>query len=106
MALTKLVQFYMKDVHCDPDGLADYYNAFSQPYDGKVKKVVMHPQKRFGEPLVESCGISAQTLYEASITECGLEAAAYVYEVEPEDVDIACRYIDHITPPPREQIAA
>lgn len=106
MALTKLVQFYMRDMHFDPDGLAESFDAFSQPYDGKVKKVIMHPQKRFGEPLVESCGVSAQTLYEASISEGGIEAAAYVYEVEPEDVDIARRYIDYITPPSGEQIAA
>lgn len=105
-ALRRVVEVYMQDLKFKPDGLVEFYTAFSRPYKNKVKKIVLHPEKRFGEPLVESCGITPQTLYEASITEGSIEAAADMYEVEPEDVDIACRYIDHLTPSTAHNIAA
>lgn len=106
MALTKLVEFYMRDLHFNPDGLAEFYEAYCRPYNGNTKRVVLHPGRRFGEPLVESCGITPQTLYEASLTEGSIEAAAYIYEVDQGDVDIACRYIDYLTPPTDEKVAA
>ncbi len=106
MALTKIVEFYMSDLHFNQEGIAESYEALSRNYRDKIKKIVLRPERRFGEPIVESCGITPQTLYDASMAEGSIDDAAYMYGVEAEDVDISCRYIDHLTPKTGDKAAA
>lgn len=103
-AITKVIELYKRDLHYSSEGLAEFYRAYHHVYNDAPKYVVMHPKRRFGEPMVDACSISAIELYEASIAEGGMEKAAYLYEVELDDVDLACRYIDYLSPIPPENI--
>ena len=94
LVMTQVAELYMKDVGFDPTGLAALYTAFE--YQNCV--IRMDPRLRFGEPLLPSCGYSAQTLWEASISEGSITNAAKVYQVKEDEVETACRYIDLISP--------
>lgn len=87
-----IVELYLKDLAFGADGLAELYQA----YAWRDRMVVMDPRHRFGEPIVADSGYTAQSLWQASITEGGFEAAAEAYGVEPEDVEVAYRYYDHL----------
>ncbi len=56
----------------------------------------MHPDRRFGEPLVTSCGYTARALFESYHAEGGVAAAAEAYGVTREEVELACSYFDHL----------
>ena len=56
----------------------------------------MNPKRRFGEPIVKSYSYTAETLWEASIAEGGIGAAARAYDVDFENVTLACDYYDHL----------
>ena len=84
--LTRIIEMYLQDLSYDAEGLAEKY----RPFPG----IVMNPAIRFGEPMVESCGITAQTLWDSVQAEGGFTPAAEVHGVEPGDVITACRYID------------
>jgi hypothetical protein len=90
--LTKVIEVYLRDLTFNPEGLAAAYRAFAW----KDFEVVMDPAVRFGEPLVKSCGYSAQALWEASLSEGGIENAARAYGVKVREVELACRYFDHL----------
>jgi uncharacterized protein (DUF433 family) len=90
--LTKVVEIYLLDLTFDDQSLASQYCAFR--YGDAV--VDMKPTIRFGEPLVTSCGYSAQTLWEASKSEGSIEAAAKAYGVRAEEIEVACRYYDYL----------
>lgn len=91
--ITEVVELYMRDLSFDATGLARSYNAFSW----RDLTIVMDPQRRFGEPLVTSCGYSAMSLWEAAKNEGSMDAAAAAYGVRPDEVEIACRYFDHLS---------
>jgi uncharacterized protein (DUF433 family) len=90
--LKEVVILYKEDLGYDSTGLANLYHAFH--WNGCI--VDMNPHIRFGEPIVTSCGYSAQTLYEAALAEGSIEAAAKAYGVKKREVDAACRYFDHL----------
>jgi uncharacterized protein (DUF433 family) len=90
--IAKVVELYMEDLGFNPDGLAEAYRAFV--WGGY--EVKMNPQVRFGEPLIPSCGYSARALWEAYQSEGSLEATAEAYGVELGEVEVACRYFDHV----------
>lgn len=87
-----IVELFLKDVGFDPQGVAFWYRAFVW----KDLEILMDPKKRFGEPVVVSCGYPAQVLADACNSEGGFEAAADAYGVKPDEVEIAFRYFDHI----------
>ena len=88
-----IAELYMKRIEYSDNGLASGYRAWGE----LEAPIVMNPKRRFGEPIVLSCGYTAQTLWEASIVEGGLDAAARAYGVRPEEVALACDYYDHLT---------
>jgi uncharacterized protein (DUF433 family) len=94
-AIEKVVEPYLEDLSFNADGLADRYVVAEGP-DGV--RIIMRPDFQFGEPYVESCGVTARTLWEACHSEGGVENAARAYGVKPEEVRVAYRYIDSIRP--------
>jgi uncharacterized protein (DUF433 family) len=90
--LKRVVLLYKDDLGYDLQGLANLYHAFQ--WNGCL--VDMNPHIRFGEPIVTSCGYSAQSLYEAALAEGSIECAAKAYGVKKREVDAACRYFDHL----------
>jgi uncharacterized protein (DUF433 family) len=88
--LKEIVVLYKDDLGYDSDGLANFYHAWTW---GDFA-VDMNPHRRFGEPIITSCGYSAQSLWEAAMDEGSIELAAKAYGVEKGAVEIACRYFD------------
>lgn len=88
--LKEIVVLYKDDLGYDAEGLANLYHAWR--WEGCV--VDMNPRIRFGEPIVTSCGYSAQALFEAATDEGSVEAAARAYGVEKKEIEAACRYFD------------
>lgn len=89
-----VAQLYLQDLAFSPEtGLAEAYTAWT---DSAGRKIVMNPKVRFGEPIVLSCGYTAQTLWEAYKIEGGVEAAASAYDVQNEEIELALRYHDHL----------
>jgi DNA-binding transcriptional MerR regulator len=87
--MRRIVEVFLDDISWDVEGIAQSYKPFGIG-------VIQDPARRFGEPLVESCGASALALWEAARTEGGYERAAEVYGVQPGDVKIACHYFDYL----------
>jgi uncharacterized protein (DUF433 family) len=90
--ITKVAEFYMTDLAFNQEGLADLY----RPFVYRNCRVSLNPRVRLGEPLVESCGYSAQALWQAFRAEGSLDAAAEVCGVTTDEVEAACRYYDQI----------
>jgi uncharacterized protein (DUF433 family) len=89
LAEKRIVEDYIKDLVFDPQtGLSREYVAA----EWQSRRITMTPERRFGEPVVVSCGITARTLWEAYQTEGGAEAAAEVFGVQPAEVESAWRY--------------
>jgi uncharacterized protein (DUF433 family) len=95
LSLRSIVELHLRDLGWDAEGLARSYRAFTW----NNREVLMDPARHFGEPLIPSCDYSARALVEAAETEGSIEAAAEAYGVAPEDVEIACRYFDHLQLP-------
>jgi uncharacterized protein (DUF433 family) len=89
-----IVEEYLADLTFDPTGLADQYVAD----ESRDVRIVMRPAYHFGEPFVESCGVTAWTLWESVHSEGGVEQAARAHGVTPDEVRVAYRYIDSIRP--------
>lgn len=94
IVMKEVAQLYLQDLAFSPStGLAESYTAWKGPAG---KRIVMNPKIRFGEPVVESCGYTAQTLWESYEIEGGVVAAAEAYDVPSEDIELALRYYDHL----------
>ena len=78
--IREVLQPYMRRLSFDDKN--DLANRYC-PMDREGIRVVMDPQIRFGEPFIESCGYTAQTLYDAYRVERSIERAAKMYAVEP-----------------------
>jgi uncharacterized protein (DUF433 family) len=89
-----IAELYMDRVTFGADGSPTQYTPMSNEIAGAI---ILNPHIRFGEPIVEQCGYSAQTLWEASIAEGGLEAAAKAYGVDKSHVALACEYYDYLS---------
>jgi len=94
LALRPIVEVYLEDLAFDAEGLANRYT----PYQNLNIKIVMRPDYLFGEPVVESCGHTAWTLWQACLAEGSVEAAAKAYDVSENEVRVAFKYIDSIRP--------
>lgn len=94
-SLSPIVETYMLDLTFNPEtGLANRFRAFT--YNGC--DIFMDPEIRFGEPVVESCGYTARTLWEAVETEGSIDAAAHAYGLKSNEVECAIRYQDFLIP--------
>lgn len=94
-SLRHIVEVYMFDLRFSAlTGLADGYRAFS--WAGH--DIDMNPEIRFGEPIVTSCQYTAQSLWDATASEGGVEAAARAYGVKETEVECAVRYFDYLQP--------
>lgn len=89
-----IVETYLLDLTFAPDGLANQYLA----HESRGVRIVMRPGYHFGEPFVESRGVTAWTLWDAVHSEGGVEPAAKAYGVTPDEVLVAFGYIDAIRP--------
>ena len=90
--LGPIAERYLDRLEFGDDGLAVGYRA----WEGNGRQILMNPKRRFGEPIVKSCGYTAETLWDVSIAEGGIGAAARAYGVDCEDVTLACDYYDHL----------
>lgn len=93
-ALKPLVEMYLQDLSFNAEGLADKYTAF----ENNGVRIVMKPDYHFGEPVVESRGITAWTLWQACLSEGSAEAAAKAYGVTETEARVAYKFIDSIRP--------
>jgi len=91
----KVFEPYLKDVTFATDGskLAIMYTAL-RSRDGKID-VIMDPQRQFGQPILPS-GYTAATLFDAYVSEGGIDAAAEMYEVNSDEVALAVEYHDSL----------
>lgn len=55
-----------------------------------------HPKIAMGRPLIQGCGVSAHTLFDAIEIEGGIEQAAHAYGVEVRHVKLAKQYVDFV----------
>ena len=92
--LNEIAECFLEDVGFDGSGLASWYRPFMH-HEYEVK---MDPHLRFGEPLIPSCGYSAQALWDAYRFEGGIKAAAKAYGVKEGEVETAVLYFEQITP--------
>lgn len=90
---TQVAELYARDIgYDDADGLASSYLA----HRFEECKVMMNPKIRLGEPMIETCGYSAQALWDAYRSEGGVDQAAKAYDVKPVEVMAAVSYFDQI----------
>lgn len=88
-----ILEAYLREISFDPaSGLATQYVAFEY----KHARVLMEPTKHFGQPYVESAGITAKRLSDAVAEEGGFEQAAGAFGVEVDEVIAAYRFIDDL----------
>ena len=92
LVLEEIAELFMKDLSFNELGLASKYVAWK--FDSIT--VEMDPEFHFGEPVVTSCAYSARALWEAVVSEGGMESAARAYGVSLQDVEAAYRYFDHL----------
>lgn len=95
IAMRKVAELYMDDLTFTGEGLASCYCAFER----NGRKIVIDPSRRLGQPLIESCGYTAQALLDACRTEASVEAAVEICGVDREDVELAIRYEDYLLGP-------
>lgn len=88
LMLSKVVTLYLDNLSFNEAGLA---NSF-EPFPG----IKLDPNRRFGEPMVEGTGYSANALWEARLAEGSEEDAAKAMGVTEEQVKTACWYIDSL----------
>jgi uncharacterized protein (DUF433 family) len=87
-----IVESFLMNVDFGEDGLACRY----RPMRDGERSIVLDPERRFGEPIVEPCGYSAWTLYDSFVAEGSLSKAAAAYQVDEEDVRLAVSYLDSL----------
>lgn len=91
--MTQVIEPFLKDIYFDPtSGLASRYDAFTR----NNLKIVMNPRLRFGEPMLEGCGYTPEALFEAAKTEGSAEAAAKIYGVSTQAVEVCIEYFDYL----------
>jgi uncharacterized protein (DUF433 family) len=88
-----VVEMFLTDLSFDPETrLATQY----RPMRENGLCVLLDPHRRFGEPLIDPSGYTAEALWHATNTEGGLEAAAEAYGVSVEQVKLANKYYDSL----------
>ena len=91
--LKRILEPYLEDVSFNPEtGLAESFKA----YQFKDRTIKMNPEIHFGQPFVETVGITAERLAAAVDEEGSLDAAAEAFGVHRDDVEAASHYIDSL----------
>jgi uncharacterized protein (DUF433 family) len=94
--LGPVLEMHTKDLSFDPQTqIASEY----RPWRLGGSTILMHPDRRFGEPIVEASGYTARTLYDAYRIEGSVDAAARVYGVSTEEIELACSFYDYLLGP-------
>ncbi len=93
--IRQVAEYFSDDLHFAASGLADLWTPLKLDDDA----VTLNPRVRFGEPMIQSCGITARTLFEAVHSEGSILNAADAYGVEASAVKLACRYFDNLKSP-------
>ena len=83
-----IVYEYLDDLGFDKTGLADTYT----PCRLNFRSVQLSPLLNFGAPTVQPCGYTVKTLITALDAEGGIERAANVCGVSPDDVRLAIQF--------------
>jgi uncharacterized protein (DUF433 family) len=92
LLIKEAAELYLEELRYDSGGYADEY----RPMTSEDDSILLTPDRRFGEPIVESCGYTVQTLRDAVISEGSIEAAAEEFGVSVASVKLAYRYYDHL----------
>lgn len=95
LMMLPVVEMFLDDLQFDPGtGLASQFT----PMVGENATVVLNPHRRFGEPIIDPGGYTAEALWHATNTEGGIEAAAEAYGVSVGQVILANKYFDMLLP--------
>jgi uncharacterized protein (DUF433 family) len=95
LMIIPVVEMFLQDLRFDPKtGLASEYS----PLAHNGASIVLNPHRRFGEPVVEPGGYTAEALWHATNTEGGMEAAAEAFGVSLSEVELANKYYDMLIP--------
>lgn len=95
MLLREVAEPFLIDLTFAEDGYASRYVAWRRG----GRKIVMDPNRLFGQPLVQSCGHTVHSLLEAYRSEGSVESAARAFGVAEAEVLLAVDYDDHLTGP-------
>lgn len=87
-----ILESYLDELTFDKRGFAMRY----KPFNLDSQSIILDPHVRLGEPIVESCGYTAQTLWETVFTEGSISAAALACGVDESCVRVALKYHDHL----------
>lgn len=87
--IVPIIEPFMKDLCFSEEGLAISYVAFKK----RGKKIILDPQRQFGQPLVEGTGYRADVLANAFDVEGSADIVADEFNVAIEDVRVAVSYI-------------
>jgi len=86
-----VVEMFLDDLSFDPTTqLASRY----RPMSHGGASVLLDPHRRFGEPVIEPGGYTAEALWHATNAEGGIAAAAGAFGVTADEVILANRYFD------------
>ena len=89
--IQEVVEMFLSDLRFDPSSkLATEYRPLTQG----GASILLNPHRRFGEPVVEPSGYTAETLWHATNTEGGIDAAVSAYGVSVDEVILANKYFD------------
>lgn len=95
LMMIPIVERFLDDLQFDSEtGLACEYS----PLADEGASIVLNPHRRFGEPIVEPGGYTAETLWHATNTEGGIKEAAEAYGITVGEVELANKYFDMLLP--------
>lgn len=90
--IKEIVEPFIKDLHFNTEGLAIRFTPFAK----YGRKIILDPQKQFGQPMVEKTGYRADVLDRAFTVERSADLVAVAYNVDVKDVKIAVDYMTSI----------
>jgi uncharacterized protein (DUF433 family) len=91
LMMKSVVEMFLRDLSFDPETcLATQYRPMVVP----DAAVLLDPQRRFGEPVVEPGGYTVEALWDATNAEGSIEGAAAAYGVSIAEVELANKYFD------------
>ncbi len=92
LMLTEVVELYKKNLVFGSDGVASEY----VPMKPDKYSITMNPHRRLGEPMLPSCGYSAQALGEGVAAEESVQNAAKVFRLSTQEVEMPCGYFEYL----------
>lgn len=98
LGILPIIEKFYEDLAFDPKtGYASSYKAFERTYASGTHKIVMAPNVRFGEPILDDSGYTPEALYEAAQIEGSYEAAARNYGVDIDQIKTCFDYFDYLS---------